>query len=99
MRTVQDASAVVGRDLELEGVLEVYGTAIPAPQLAAGGVWANLLQSLFQQIPVLREPWGQLNLEQGKLSESLPMDFITHLIVVPETKSGHTSTFVVVDRF
>jgi len=63
-RAVQEAAAVVGRDLQQEGVLEVARQAGPAPELVlAGRAGADRLQAPLEQRPVRGHAHRQLHLE------------------------------------
>lgn len=63
MRTVQEAAAVVGGDLEEEGVLEVLPPGVAPQAVVAMGVGADGLQAALQQRPMRRHARAQLHLE------------------------------------
>jgi len=64
---VQDADAVVGGDLQQEGVGEVDGGVAPAAQPhVAGGCGAQPLQPRLEQPPVCRHARRQPHLHAGK---------------------------------
>jgi hypothetical protein len=67
LRTVQHADAVVGGDLQQEGVLRVDGAVavVPHPHVA-GGRGAQRLQPRLQQPPVRRHAGRQPDLDVVK---------------------------------